>query len=224
MPTAPDDGSVFNRFKTFTQELRLQGEAFDGRLDWLVGGYYANEKLRVDDTVAYGDDFQRYANCLVVGNFAAVGPGSILAPTRDRRTASIRRSSPVRFADRAGSRSLTRRSRGCRQLPQPLPPAQITALAAFAGLNNTPCSRSQASASVSSAVWISGSRNLALPFGLPGSTPFNGVMLHDTYNQSSNNWALFTHNIFDITDQLTLTVGARYTHEKKKLDGRPRRQ
>ena len=41
-----DDGGAFNRFKTFTQELRLQGEAFDGRLDWLVGGYYANEKLR----------------------------------------------------------------------------------------------------------------------------------------------------------------------------------
>ena len=42
--------------------------------------------------------------------------------------------------------------------------------------------------------------------------------LDDTYDQTSNNWALFTHNIFDITDQLGLTVGARYTHEKKKLD------
>ena len=35
-----DDGGAFNRFRTFTQELRLQGEAFDDRLDWLVGGYY----------------------------------------------------------------------------------------------------------------------------------------------------------------------------------------
>ena len=42
-----DDGTAFNRFKTFTQECALQGEAFDGRLDWLVGGYYANEKLRL---------------------------------------------------------------------------------------------------------------------------------------------------------------------------------
>ena len=39
-------GGAFNRFKTFTQELRLQGEAFGGRLDWLFGGYYANEKLQ----------------------------------------------------------------------------------------------------------------------------------------------------------------------------------
>ena len=74
-----DDGGAFNRFKTFTQELRLQGEAFDGRLDWLVGGYYANEKLRVDDNLAYGDDYSRYANCLVAANFAAAAP-TILAP------------------------------------------------------------------------------------------------------------------------------------------------
>ena len=68
--------SAFNRFKTFTQELRLQGEAFDGKLDWLVGGYYANEKLRVDDNLAYGDDYARYANCLVAANFASASPAS----------------------------------------------------------------------------------------------------------------------------------------------------
>jgi iron complex outermembrane recepter protein len=32
----------------------------------------------------------------------------------------------------------------------------------------------------------------------------------DQYNQTSNNWALFTHNTFSITDGLKLTVGARY--------------
>ena len=40
------NGGSFNRFRTFTQELRLQGNAFGNKLDWLVGGYYANEKLR----------------------------------------------------------------------------------------------------------------------------------------------------------------------------------
>lgn len=44
-------------FKLFTQELRLQGEALDGRLDWLVGGYYANETLNVDDDIGYGADY-----------------------------------------------------------------------------------------------------------------------------------------------------------------------
>ena len=38
----PSDGNAFNRFKTFSQEVRLQGNAWENRLDWLVGGYYAN--------------------------------------------------------------------------------------------------------------------------------------------------------------------------------------
>ena len=41
-----------------------------------------------------------------------------------------------------------------------------------------------------------------------------------TFHQRSTNYALFTHNSFDIIeDALTLTVGARYTHEKKTLSG-----
>ena len=46
----PSDGGSFNRFKTFSQELRLQGTSFGNHLDWLVGGYYANEKLRSPTT------------------------------------------------------------------------------------------------------------------------------------------------------------------------------
>jgi iron complex outermembrane receptor protein len=38
------------------------------------------------------------------------------------------------------------------------------------------------------------------------------------YNQDSQNYAFFTHNIFNITDRLSLTVGVRYTHESKKFD------
>ncbi len=65
----------------------------------------------------------------------------------------------------------------------------------------------------------SGFTNLAIALGGPGfiGSTLNGAGLDDSYRQSSNNWALFTHNIFDITDHFALTVGARYTHEKKKL-------
>ena len=35
------------------------------------------------------------------------------------------------------------------------------------------------------------------------------------YFQDSTNWALFTHNIFNITDTLSLTLGLRYTNENK---------
>jgi hypothetical protein len=56
-----DDGGAFSRFKTFTQEFRLQGTTMSDRLDWLVGGYYANEKLRVRDNLAYGTDYLKFA-------------------------------------------------------------------------------------------------------------------------------------------------------------------
>ena len=42
--------------------------------------------------------------------------------------------------------------------------------------------------------------------------------VRSVYNQDSQNYAFFTHNIFKITDKLSLTVGARYTHERKNFD------
>jgi iron complex outermembrane receptor protein len=53
------------RFRTFTQEVRLQGTAFGDRLDWLVGGYFANETLLLRDNLRYGADYDRYADRLV---------------------------------------------------------------------------------------------------------------------------------------------------------------
>jgi len=37
--------------------LRLQGKAFDDRLDWLVGGYYSNEIIEENQTFRLGDSF-----------------------------------------------------------------------------------------------------------------------------------------------------------------------
>jgi len=37
------------------------------------------------------------------------------------------------------------------------------------------------------------------------------------FDHKSRNYAFFTHNIFDITDTLSLTLGARYTNEKKSI-------
>ena len=54
-----------------------------------------------------------------------------------------------------------------------------------------------------------------------GAARLNGTGNNgSTFHQRSTNYALFTHNSFDIIeDALTLTVGARYTHEKKTLAG-----
>jgi iron complex outermembrane recepter protein len=68
-------------FQTFTQELRLQGTAFDDKLDWLVGGYFANETLKLRDNLEYGTDFERYANCVVVAGLAgSAGQPGLVSP------------------------------------------------------------------------------------------------------------------------------------------------
>ena len=138
-------------FKLFTQEVRLQGEALDGKLDWLVGGYYANETLFVDDDISYGADYERYANCLAATAISAanVNPASAT----------------------------------CSNLP-------VTTFPGFQGL-----------AAATGSARLNGTGN-------------DGA----SFDQRSDNWALFTHNTFDIVeDKLKLTVGARYTHEKKTL-------
>ncbi|MGP1284147.1 MAG: TonB-dependent receptor [Parasphingopyxis sp.] len=82
---APGDDAGSRRFETFSQELRLQGEAFDGVLDWLVGAYYANEDLTVTDNLKFGSQYGAFAPCRVIlaVNPALVSPGGqgCLSPT-----------------------------------------------------------------------------------------------------------------------------------------------
>jgi outer membrane receptor protein involved in Fe transport len=190
----PDDGTAFNRFKTFTQELRLQGEAFGGKLDWLVGAYYAKENLRSVDSIRYGEDYGRFTNCLVASNFAALlaAAGSPAAPVL------VQAGSPTCFGPVAAL-----------VLPG-LPLSQQPIFAAFTRLGPT----------FSLPVFgDSGFENL-IRAQVPGQGTFSldDTGFVDDFRQKSNNIALFTHNIFSITEALKLTVGARYTSETKKLN------
>lgn len=69
------DPNTSRQFRTFTQELRLQGSAFDDRLDWLVGGYFASEKLTLVDNIRFGADYGRFMTCRIL---AGSGPASAL--------------------------------------------------------------------------------------------------------------------------------------------------
>ncbi|WP_189496795.1 TonB-dependent receptor [Algimonas arctica] len=60
----------FDDIKTFTAEARLQGEAFDGRLDWLIGGFYAQEDIIEEFTLGLGAD---YSTSVGEANFP-IGP------------------------------------------------------------------------------------------------------------------------------------------------------
>ena len=145
---------VVREFQTFSQELRLQGSAFDGVFDWLVGGYFADEDLTVSDNLRFGNQYGRFATCRIVsgGGLAALysptSPGCLAA-----RPPAFGLASPIIFAafDRLDS------------------------------INDR------------------------------GSTL-------DVYSQNSRNWAFFTHNIIHINDQLDLTLGLRYTNERKQFD------
>jgi iron complex outermembrane recepter protein len=162
-----DDGNAYRRFKTLTQEIRLQGAAFDDKLDWLVGGYYANEKLQLSDNLRFGTQYGAFAACRAV---ATVNPNPVLRNPANPGCLSA-----------AGRAILTGALPGTTPAFGPATPLIIGGIDRLSTVNDV---------------------------GDQGSI----------YNQSSENWALFTHNIFNITDELSLTLGARYTHERKEMD------
>lgn len=53
-----NDGTNGYRFRTFTEELRLAGEA--GPVDWLIGAYYLNEELERRANTTFGGDFETF--------------------------------------------------------------------------------------------------------------------------------------------------------------------
>lgn len=153
-----DDDNSFRNFHTFTQEVRLQGSAFGGFLDWLIGGYYANEDLHVRDNLTFGSQYGAFAACRLV---ATINPNPAL-----RNPAAP----------------------GC------LSPTGIATLGGAFGPAAAP-------------IFIAGLNRL--------STVNNVGDNFANYFQNSTNWAIFTHNIFNITDTLSLTIGLRYTNENK---------
>lgn len=130
-----------DHIKTFTQELRLQGTAFDDKLDWLVGGFYGTEKIRADQSMTLNADFQRTGSAFNFGPATTSGP-------------------PTGFG------------------PNPI----FTLTAAGNG-------------------------------GIPVNA--NGAFAENRFLQDAETWSIFTHNVINFTDRLSLTLGARYVNEKK---------
>ena len=66
----PGDGTNYNEFSQFSQEVRLAGAT--ERFDWLVGAFYANEELHSRSVLKYGKDFYGYFDQRVLGNVPAL--------------------------------------------------------------------------------------------------------------------------------------------------------
>jgi iron complex outermembrane recepter protein len=131
-----------DRIKTFTQELRLQGTAFNDSLDWLIGGFYSNEDIAAQQTMSFGADFQAANSAFNFGPAAGVNPLFALTALGSGGTAAA---------------------------PAP---------------------------------------------GLPVNS--NNSFGNNLFTQDAKSHSIFTHNVFNITDRLSLTVGARYVNETKK--------
>lgn len=155
--------------KDFTQEVRLQGEAFGGVLNYLVGGFYLNEELTLTDTVRFGTQADLYADLLLSGltRSAALPTGFQF----NGRVPGVPLFGQVLLATNPQLR------------------AAATANPALFRLFNSP---------------------------LPG-TPAGSGQNNDNYQVDTDAFAIFTHNIISLTDQLKLTLGLRYNNERKKI-------
>lgn len=131
-----------DHIKTFTQELRLQGTAFNDHLDWLVGGFYSSEKIRADQTMTLNADFQKTGSAFNFGPATAVGPPSGFGAN------------------------------------------PLFTLTAFGNA------------------------------GVPVNA--NGNYAENRFLQDAKSWSVFTHNVINFTDKLSLTLGARYVNETKE--------
>nr|WP_225908175.1 TonB-dependent receptor [Hyphomonas sediminis] len=67
---------------TFTQEIRLTSTDGD-RLDWMVGGFYFDEKVDIKNALLYGTDYRNFADVLSVmqqlGNPPSMTPEQVFA-------------------------------------------------------------------------------------------------------------------------------------------------
>ncbi len=68
----------FTSIETMTHELRVQGEAFGGALNWLVGGYYSKEDIAQDVSFALGEDYDQLVGAILAGatGGASLNPAS----------------------------------------------------------------------------------------------------------------------------------------------------
>ncbi|MEM7728759.1 MAG: TonB-dependent receptor [Pseudomonadota bacterium] len=141
----PQDNLTGDFIDTFTAELRFQGSAWDDRVDWLVGGYYADEQIEEQVGLGLGPDYSAVVGEATFG--PAIGPAflSLYAGAGQ-------------FLQQLGA-----------GVPNPV----------FAPLSS------------------------------------NGQYASNLYLQDAQSWSIFTHNIFEVTDTVDLTLGARYVDDSK---------
>ncbi len=180
-------GESTTGFTTFTQEIRINGEA--GPVDWLAGAFYADEKLEYTDVINYGIGYSAYANA--IGSAAANALSGGIAP--------LAAGAPVLAA---GAVRASAGAAGFAAGVAPFLPPGFSAPQLTAALPSFP--------SFPFHPWSS--------YEQYSGGVFPGKGSRDDYEQSSESWALFTHNSIALANEFEITVGLRYTSESKSID------
>ncbi len=60
-----------------------------------------------------------------------------------------------------------------------------------------------------------GSQRLPLPFPFPGADPNLNGAVDLIYGQDTESWALYGQGTYDLTDDIAVTIGARYTEDER---------
>ncbi len=178
-----------NQDKTFTQELRLQGE--NGRLDWLVGAFYLNQKIDTTDTIRLGTQGNEYVDILTG------------IATNDLIT-QVNAANGTNYSGFQLFGSLS-------ALTGPVNPVTGTgapSLLSFQVLNIP----GPGGTVIQRPIVIPQLANAFLPAAEEGAG-----LNDDVFNLDTESIALFTHNVVSLTDRLDLTLGLRYTNETKDV-------
>jgi outer membrane receptor protein involved in Fe transport len=138
-----------DQIEMFTQEFRLAGE--NGRLNWIVGAFYADETITLDASIIHGAQYESFINLRLGPIIAALyGPTGLVAP--------------------------------------------------LGATNYTELANIMSGGAVA-----------------PGTGWAEGTgAVGDHFESDNSSFAIFTHNVIELTDQLDLTLGLRWTQEDKR--------
>ena len=202
-------------FETLTQEIRLNGQS--GPVDWLVGAYYADERLPYRDTLNYGAGYSAYANGIAGQISAGIGQG----------VGQIAASLPMLLGGAnqiaAGAAGIAAGGTGIVQGGEALA-AGLEPLAALLPPGLLPPGFMSPRPPTPPTLEAMLPDYPGFPFypwpgyeALAGGAQLYGAGAQDTYEQESRSWALFTHNSVELSDDFELTLGLRYTVEDKSM-------
>lgn len=167
-----------NNDRTFTQELRLQGLAFEDKLDWLVGAFYMNQTIDATETIRFGTQANEFTDLLA---FNLAGGGQLFGSLPE---AVFGQAVPLLgFTDPATG------------LPVVIDPMTGMPIGPVTPIN-TPG---------------------AIANFLPPTVAGDGNN-DDLFELTTNAIGIFTHNVFNVTDNFSITAGLRYNWEDKTLD------